>query len=130
MNSQFAGLSDLTQQHSSYETSVHMPTNEEAIPVRTTDLRHLKRDIEAIPDGQGKFDNAFWCALGVGIPMIIQCFLDWGQGVGKWFCLFVGVASCAIAIVFKIFGGDAKENRKKSIQRIIENIDDFSDGIG
>lgn len=35
---------------------------EEAIPVRTTDLKHLKRDIRRIPDGNGKLDNAFWCA--------------------------------------------------------------------
>lgn len=44
MTSEFEGLSDLTQQ-SFYSTSVNMPTNEEAIPVRTTDLKHLKRDI-------------------------------------------------------------------------------------
>lgn len=129
MSSEFEGLSDLTQ-NPSYSTSVHMPTNEEAIPVRTTDLKHLKRDIEEIPDGQGKLDNAFWCALGVGIPMIIQYILDWSQGTGRWLCLIVGLVACAIAVIFKLFGGDAKANRKKSIQRIIENIDDFSEGIG
>lgn len=130
MTSEFEGLSDLAQQQSFYSTSVNMPTNEETIPVRTTDLKHLKRDIREIPDGQGKFDNAFWCALGVGIPMVIQFFLDWSQGVGKWLCLFIGLASCVMACIFKLFGEDAKTNREESIQRIIENIDDFSDGIG
>lgn len=105
---------------------------EEAIPVRTTDLKHLKRDIRRIPDGNGKLDNAFWCAIGIGIPMIIQFVVDSSSsgGHGNWLILAIGVVSCILAGMFKIFGKGEKEDRERYIDGIIENIDDFSVGVG
>lgn len=41
MNSNLQGLQGLSQQKAAFSTSVKMP-KEDAIPVRTTDLKHLK----------------------------------------------------------------------------------------
>ena len=130
VNSNLQGLQGLSQQKAAFSTSVKMP-REEAIPVRTTDLKHLKRDIRRIPDGNGKLDNAFWCAIGIGIPMIIQFVVDSSSsgGHGNWLILAIGVVSCILAGMFKIFGKGEKEERERYIDDIIENIDDFSVGV-
>ena len=130
MNSNLQGLQGLSQQKAAFSTSVKMP-KEEAIPVRTTDLKHLKRDIRRIPDGNGKLDNAFWCAIGIGIPMIIQFAVDSSSsgGHGNWLILAIGVVSCILAGMFKIFGKSEKEERERYIDGSIENIDDFSVGV-
>lgn len=130
VNSNLQGLQGLSQQKAAFSTSVKIP-KEEAIPVRTTDLKHLKRDIRRIPDGNGKLDNAFWCAIGIGIPMIIQFVVDSSSsgGHGNWLILAIGVVSCILAGMFKIFGKGEKEERERYIDGIIENIDDFSVGV-
>jgi hypothetical protein len=119
------------QQVSSFETRVLMPAGEEATPVRTIDLKHLKRDIQQIPDGQGKFDNAFWGFSGVGAPLIVDYVISLFQGddqpvVAK---LLAGMLCIVVAGLFKWFGKDAKDERQQNIDCIIENIDDFSKGV-
>lgn len=115
------------EQHiSSFETKVLMPSEEEAIPVRITDLQHLKRDIRAIPDGQGKFDNAFWGFLGLGAPFVLQYAFQ--PDYGSKPVMYIGCVLVIVALVFKAFGWKARTERADSIHRIMENINDCSGG--
>lgn len=109
-----------------YSTKVRMPKDEEAIPVRVTDLKHLKRDINAIPDGQGKFDNAFWGFLGLGAPFILQYAIQ--PDSGNRATLYLGCVLVVVAAVFKGFGRKARNERSASIRRIMENINDCANG--
>lgn len=96
------------------------------MPVRVTDLRHLKRDIKAIPDGQGKFDNAFWGFGGVGVPLIISELVQ--PNATNIIGFYAGIVFMVIAVVFKLFGWKARNDRNTMIRRIMENINDFSNG--
>lgn len=63
--------------------------------------------------------------------MIIQFVVDSSSsgGRGNWLILAIGVVSCILAGMFKIFGKSEKEDRERYIDGIIENIDDFSVGV-
>lgn len=108
--------------------AVPLPIPEEARIVRTTELEHLKRDIDNIPDGQEKFNNATSFFLGLGVPLVIQGFMALPNNSG-WLPLFLGAALAIIAIIFFVFGLSEKKNKQTAILSIKQNINDFSNQI-
>lgn len=102
---------------------------EDLVPVKGTDLRHLKRDIRDIPDGQGVFDNAFWGFLGLGAPLVIQSVISRFGSIPDIVSFCVGAFAVIVAFIFKALGAKAKDSRGRYVDNIIENIDDYSSGV-
>lgn len=96
--------------------------------MRVIDLDHLRRDIRQIPDGQGKFDNAFWGFTGLGAPLVLQDIPAIIHGGHAGLDLYVGILCVCVAVVFALFGRKAKKDRDAAIGRIVQNIEDFSNG--
>lgn len=104
----------------------YLTVKEDIVPVRATDLQHLKRDIEDIPSGGDAFDNAFWGFLGFGVSSLMQLIgAKWPDPVFVA-NLVAALAFIGVAILFKFFASKTGDNRSKIIKHITENIDDFS----
>jgi hypothetical protein len=105
--------------------SIPLPTPEEAIIVRVVELEHVKRDVGDIPDGQSKFDNAFWGFLGCGAPFLIQALISIPEGLDA-LQLILGIVLIAVAVLFLHFAQKQEDEKTKAIEKIRQNIDDFS----
>ena len=101
----------------------YLTVEEDFVPVRTTDLERIKRDVLNIPDGQGRFDNAFWGFLGLGVPVILDSIINGTNKPDFIINLFIGILLAVVAVVFKIMGHKSKQDRDKRIQTIVEDID-------
>lgn len=102
---------------------------EDRIPVRSIDLKHLKRDIKCLPEPSGKFYSASSGFGGFAISAFLQLFsLDSGQ-MPFWVNLVVGLCFAVIAAVFFALGFLSGKERKTQVDNILENIDDYSSGV-
>lgn len=104
----------------------YLTVKEDFVPVRTTDLERIKRDVLNIPDGQGRFDNAFWCFMGLGVPVIIDSFIGKTDDFEIKTKMFFGISLMFIGIVFKIMGLRSKQERDNRILSIVDDIDDLN----
>jgi Ca2+/Na+ antiporter len=108
--------------------SVPLPTSEEARIVRVVELEHVKRDVGDIPDGQSKFDNAFWGFLGCGAPFLIQALISIPEGLDA-LQLILGIVLIAVAVLFLYFAQKQEDEKTKAIEKIRQDIDDFSNRV-
>ena len=142
MSERRRGQIDIAPSNSNDVEYRRVPLKEELVQVRTSDLRHLKRDINAIPDSYDSDDGAFWTCVGFAVGAIPTCLasvFSTGQSlpvtICSWCICVLGIAGAAYFGIkahglkigsLKLGGSDRKGLRQEAIDRIVENIDDFT----
>ena len=121
--------------------SNYLTVQEDIVPVRATDLNHLKRDIKAIPDSSAPNEGAMWTCLGFAIGAFPSCIGTPIQQtsllvfVSSWCIFILGIAGTIYFFIkdhsvswgpFHTSSSSAKTQHDDAVDRIIQNIDDYS----